>query len=290
MNAPSRRRAFTLIELLVVIAIIAILIGLLLPAVQKVREAAARMQCSNNLKQIALACHNYHDTNNQFPPYRVQVPRAVTPPTTPLSKSWMVGILPYIEQENVYKTNLWATAIKTYRCPSNNDGSGINGTGTTGHFLTSYLAVTGYRRTEGYTAAGDSGIMGVFLQTGLDGVKMTGVLDGTSNSLLVGERPPMQSGFWGWGDNALDFDSILWTVALSAFDNRSNATCPLPGYYRPGKDTNTVCDIYHFWSNHIQGANFALADGSVRYIGYPNGPTNVPLMSTRDRGEVVPDF
>lgn len=289
MNARICRRGFTLIELLVVIAIIAILIGLLLPAVQKVREAAARMSCSNNLKQIAIAAHSYHDSNNQFPGYVVRIPR-VTPPNTTVLKSWMVAILPYIEQDNVYKTNVWATAIKPYRCPANNDNTGIFGAGTTGHFLTSYLGMTGFRRTEGYTSAGDSGIMGVFLQTGFDGVKMVGVADGTSNTLLVGERPPMFNGVWGWGDNALDFDSVLWAVAVNAFDNGSVASCPIPGYFRPGLNTTNRCDLYHFWSNHTNGANFALADGSVRFIAYTNGPNIVPIMATRERGEVVPNF
>jgi prepilin-type N-terminal cleavage/methylation domain-containing protein/prepilin-type processing-associated H-X9-DG protein len=133
---PVRRPGFTLIELLVVIAIIAILIGLLLPAVQKIREAANRMKCSNNLKQIGLAIHNYHDTHDGMPPAWKYEPPAPPARPTAVVESWGFNILPYLEQDNIFRQYnrdrtlydpanqaLASTQLKIFQCPSTPNGN-----------------------------------------------------------------------------------------------------------------------------------------------------------------------
>jgi prepilin-type N-terminal cleavage/methylation domain-containing protein/prepilin-type processing-associated H-X9-DG protein len=336
MSHPSVRRrpaGFTLIELLVVIAIIAILIGLLLPAVQKVREAAARAKCMNNLKQIGLACHNYHDANNEFPlarPYRASdrcvgnagnarhhqsstnpVDCTGTPyPTTAEGfGSWQVRLLPYIEQDNIQrllpgKTNLTdytaaqnamrGIPVATYQCPSDPNSGQPFTSGSLTIYPSNYLGVTGnddWEEAGGWGSNARNGLFAVYTwrrSKGKRPVRMGSITDGTSNSVAVGERPVHPVLQWGWL-YAIDFDT---TLAVPSNDDAwglsadgGTPECPRPSHYR----TDTAggrCAHTHYWSAHSGGANWALADGSVRFISY-GGADTVVQMASVNGGEVV---
>jgi prepilin-type N-terminal cleavage/methylation domain-containing protein len=189
----SNARAFTLIELLVVIAIIAVLIGLLLPAVQKVREAASRMKCQNNLKDIALALHNYHGTYQSFPPGAKDAPP--TPP--PYGDSfntinWITLVLPFMEQTALYNAP-WTTApfrnqqvIPTLVCPSDPRGPVLIDYSKFG-LNPGLCAATCYEGIIGIDI-GEFPVLGIF--NFFTGVPIAHVKDGTSETLMLGERPP----------------------------------------------------------------------------------------------------
>lgn len=317
MTYKSQKNGFTLIELLVVIAIIGVLIGLLLPAVQKVRDAAARLQCTNNLKQIGLAMMNYESTYNRFPAGYLDNmttnpvnATATTNPDPIIGWGWGALILPYLEQESLYKSininsitmnNTSAaaiafrkTVIKGFLCPS--DDTGLNTftiSGTGGNFelaKSSYAGING----QGELADFDSALgLGMLLRG--RGVSIAEVTDGLSNTLFVGERSSKSAkqavgtlpGVCTWvgalpgGD--LDGETPALYILGWTGDPSSPAKPNIPepdGFFHPESIT----------SKHSGGVNFLFGDGSVRFITDSiNGQTWVKL-GTRQGGEVAGDY
>jgi prepilin-type N-terminal cleavage/methylation domain-containing protein/prepilin-type processing-associated H-X9-DG protein len=282
MTRPTKRMGFTLIELLVVIAIIGVLIGLLLPAVQKVREAAARVQCQNNLKQLGIALVNFHGSHGKFPQ-----PRGVYAYETAYFtewKGWPYKILPLIEQNNLqaavdanFPGNVY-TNVRLFECPMD-PRAGQEGRDNTYSFgnttagLIWYLGVSGSLGVwpDGFTSTN----AGVF-QANSTGVLLSDISDGASNTLMLGERPPAADLNWGWWGFS-DYDNVLATQDFIG-GTYLYPGCPSPGIYRRGKISNN-CDSNHFWSLHEGGGNWAFADGSVHFLPYTAAAMTIPLAT-----------
>jgi prepilin-type processing-associated H-X9-DG protein len=276
-----------------VIAIIAVLIGLLLPAVQKVRESANRMKCSNNLKQMGLALHHYHDVNNHLCwGYCNGAPTA-----TFCYTGWQLQLLPYLEQNSLYSQSVtWLTAnpyqtdtdsypacsfqMSMFICPSNTRATSVV-CGSVNYELTSYMGCTG-------TASNTTTGTGVLFCNAA--VKMVQITDGTSNTIAVGERPVTGDLYYGWGFAPYgtgygDGDTVLGSndayLALDMGDSATNV-----GFKAPTNAATTAeIDGAHYWSFHTGGANFLFCDGSVHFLPY--SASNVfPQLCTRAGGEV----
>jgi prepilin-type N-terminal cleavage/methylation domain-containing protein len=276
------RRAFTLIELLIVIAIIAILLSLLLPTIQKIREAANKCTCQNNLKQLALAVHAYHDQFRHLPPARDD-PGFFTD-----KRGWLWRLLPFIDQKDLQDYTLddisfmlySATSVPSLLCPSDPRDLTADFSGTswamTGTFgVTSYCGVIG---TTMYTDITPTD--GVFDTSSQFGRRLTDIRDGLSSTLMIGERPPSPELHWGWWSFS-DFDNLMATQSNVPI----YGPCPSPNIYQPG-DYEDPCAAEHFWSPHANGGFWAFADGSIRFISYDGAAAIIPL-STRAGGEVV---
>lgn len=277
----SRRRGFTLIELLVVIAIIAILIALLLPAVQQAREAARRTQCKNNLKQISLAAHNYHDVYNKFPIGQHLVGGGTPAAVKGLGYSYSFALLPYIEQGNLYgqfdnnfpvfeKTRtrngiLAGTPLAAWSCPSDLKPPVIDlaSEAIRPAATSSYKGVCG--AYNGFYVAGESTDLrnGIFERDLRGCYGFRDITDGTSNTIIFAETR--------WGMNpAMQNRTYLYGAAdpaalITGFANGATEALFLNGFaamnsFVSGLGNRTA------GSFHTGGAQFGFADGSVRFL------------------------
>jgi prepilin-type N-terminal cleavage/methylation domain-containing protein len=290
MKKRLPHQGFTLIELLVVIAIIGVLISLVLPAVQKVRAAAANAQCRNNMKQIGLALNSYHEQYRKLPSPRGTVNYAAGTGW----RGWMCDILPFMDQgplatamyTNPWNTGFFATyntPIKFYLCPS--DIRNLNA-GSGGAF-TSYLGVTG---SDSNATTQQTGPTNGIFDVGQLGIPLTDVTDGLSTTLMVGERPPSADLFWGWW-GVSDYDTLLSTTQQYAVNPSPPLPpyvgCNFPGVFSPGSVSGPCGgDSNHFWSFHTGGGNWLFGDNSVRFISYQAVAVTIQ-MGTRNGNEIV---
>ncbi len=290
--ASSRRSAFTLIELLVVIAIIAILIALLVPAVQKVRESSARTQCINNLKQMGIALHAYHDAQKKFPAgYYSSGVFTYT--------GWQLQLLPYLDQ-----TNLWTESyaylqeyeggtdstsfpavnfqMAVFICPTNTRPPTMAWSNV--HYeVTSYMGVTG---TSSNNPISGDGVLYSEAQ-----VKLTGITDGSSNTVAVGERPCTGDLYYGWGfapfgTGAGDGDTVLGSQDTALASTMGDLTSNVG--LKPQREPFNTAEIdgAHFWSYHPGGANFLFCDGTVHFLPYAANSI-FPALCTRSGNETI---
>jgi prepilin-type processing-associated H-X9-DG protein len=286
----TTRGAFSVLELVVVIAVLGVVIGLILPAVQSSRATAARVSCLNNMKQLGLALHGFHDQHSAFPPLL-----DATGPATGASRfqyiTWRGFILAQIEEEALFASmmnacatdpNAWqdpphlanGRVVRLYVCPS--DARLLTPiTGLPGWPDGLRLAYSSYTGVRG--GAGKVGVLGNPLPC-----RIADITDGASNTLMVGERPPPDTFETGnWYVRFQSIDDALYVDQLPSPTDR----CEGPYHFGPGR-TDNRCDQFHFWSLHPGGSNFVMADGSARFFRY-SAVQIMPALGSRAGGELV---
>jgi prepilin-type N-terminal cleavage/methylation domain-containing protein/prepilin-type processing-associated H-X9-DG protein len=290
-RVPSRRAAFTLIELLVVISIIGILMGLLLPAVQKVRESANRITCQNNLRQIGLAFHNHHGTRGEFPTGGWV---ALTPPnyssgTPAVGKQqragWAFQILPFLEAEATWKggqattdTDRALVAIgttnKMFFCPSRRGPQTVT-------YRDNYLPpLTGGMITHALCDYAASNKEGTGAVRQARATTFASITDGTSNTLLVSEK---RLNLRYLGGKQPD-DNQGYTAGFNYDTMRKTTRPPLPDYNAQFGDGAGL-----FGSSHTGGVNICLVDGSVRFLSYAISRQTFGLLGNASDGQPLPN-
>jgi prepilin-type processing-associated H-X9-DG protein len=294
MKSSKSRSAFTILELLVVIGIIAVLMGLLIPAVQKVRAAGQRVKCSNQMRQLGLGLIRHHDERGVLPMGVTPIPSKYDFPYL----TWLTRILPYVEQDK-----LWQQAIEDYRqqrnpfrttphsglatpvalftCPSDGRGSGPFDTHKKRVVaVTDYIGVLGteHGKTDGVLYRGSS-------------TRFGDISDGTSHTLMVGERPAGGDFWFGWWYAGVGMestgspDSLLGVIERRTQVQFTDGCGPGP-YQFENANLSDICAVFHFWSLHPGGGNFLMCDGSVHFLNY-SAAKILPALATRAGGETV---
>ena len=309
MTPRPHRNAFTLVEVLVALAVVAALAGLILSGVQKARAAAQKAQCQNQLKQLGLALHQFHDARHRFPRGHVSARGDLaTKPARPDRRpytGWTLNVLPYLEQSALHAEAIVAftistspfadpphvhrkTVVRAFICPSDYRTltPQIDDVTDKPVALLSFLGVSGVATTD------KTGMLYQDSRT-----KLTDATDGTSNTLLVGERPPSHDFRFGWWHDGQgqrmtgSADLILGTNEPNLMVISSGTMCG-PGEYLfgPADGTGDPCGLFHYWSLHPGGAHFLFADGAVRFLPY-TAANVLPALATRAGGEpaAVPD-
>lgn len=295
------RSAFTLIELLVVIAILAVLVGLLLPAVQKVRDSAARSQCQNNLKQIGLACHSYHDTQQSLPcGYLAKMPYSDGATDTAPGWGWGAFLLPHLEQDNLYRqlnfeqpvqiSSAIQTLVRVYLCPADVPSpSAFPVEDRTGETVT-WAAPSSYAATCGPDASdvADPTGLGIFYRNSR--TRLTDITDGTSQTVMLGDRAWVDSeGIWAGAPSG----AVLRPGSRNAW---RTVTAPAPCLVLAHNNfinikTDADGGLDDFSSYHTGGVNLLLADGSIHFFHNitADGKEHRDFwaMGTRAGGEVI---
>ena len=296
-KGQQMRAAVSLVEVLVVTCVMAILAGLVLAAVQRARESAARVSCASNLRQMALAVHSYSDAGRPFPKGCDQGYSRALLPGQPwyVGLSWQTAILPHVEQQQLWATveaahradplaesaahdAARAAVVPVYLCPSDGRREATDVFGN-------QRGLCGYVGVAGTGTRVNDGVFHVDFP-----VRPTDITDGMSNTVMIGEHPPGPNGVYGqwyanWGDSVCPLAQIVAAAPRAWVPTEAVGCSPGTPSFAPGSTIST-CAVGHFWSLHPTGANFAFADGSVRFLRYTAADT-LPALATRAGGEVI---
>ncbi len=314
LNLRSLRSGFTLIELLVVISIIAVLIALLLPAVQAAREAARRIQCVNNLKQIGLAIHNYLDTSNVFPPGYISAVTPVpglNPNLAPgdIGSGWAWGsmILPQMEQGPLFNAINFdlsvqfaanntgsLTRVNAYLCPSDETLVAVPVRDQTNSTTVDTVSGSNYIGMFGVGEVGAAPGAGTGLFFRNSRITISAVTDGTSNTFAIGERSHNLS-YVTWTARSIG-GWLFKTASVEGGTDKFNPEpeeCWVQVLGPVGLDdgnrtpNNPQAHVEDYWSRHSGGVNFLMGDGSVRFVKDSINPIPYRALATRGGNEVV---